>query len=164
MDIVMECRNVTFKLFIKERRNSLEFSEILSLLSMIYVFHVCRYWKGCKSLINNCYLHESFCSFCIILVSDEVMVEVISFYACRSFLIIFLLLFKYLDQKPFLIEIFLCSFFLLRIDLRMSAVIHGFFQLMRKPPFLTILYAWQNLKESVIWALLGKSVGRSLSF
>ena len=108
----MECRNFIFKLFTKERRNSLEFLGILSLLSMIYLFHVCCCRNGCKSLIPICYLHDFFlCSFHIILASDEVMVEVISFNVCRSFLIIFLFLLNILIKNLFLSRYFcvVCS-------------------------------------------------------
>ena len=40
MDLVMECRNFILQFFTKQRRNLLELPRILSLLSMIYVFHV----------------------------------------------------------------------------------------------------------------------------
>ena len=105
----MKCRNFIFKLFTKEQRNSLEFLGILSLPLMIYVFHVCCCRKGCKSLIPICYLHDLFlCSFRVILVSDEVMVEVISFDVCRSFLIIFLFLLNILIRNLFLLR-YLCA-------------------------------------------------------
>ena len=58
-----------------------------------YVFHVCHCWKGCNSLITICYLHDLFlCSICIILASDEIMVEVISLDVRRCLLITFLFL------------------------------------------------------------------------
>ena len=121
VELIMKCRNFIFKLFTKEQRNS------LSLPLMIYVAHVCCCRKGCKSLIPICYLHDFFlCSFHFILALDEVMVEVISFDVCRSFLIICLFFLDILIKKSFLIQIFLCSLFLSRIDLRMLAVIHGF--------------------------------------
>ena len=92
IDLTMKCRNFIFKPFTKERRNSLEFLAILSLLSM-YIFHVRHCWKGCKPLITICYLHDFFlCSFRILLALDEVVVEEISFDVRRSFLIVFLFL------------------------------------------------------------------------
>ena len=48
MDLATECRNFIFKLFAKERRNSLEFSGILSLLSMICF--------SCLSLLERLYI------------------------------------------------------------------------------------------------------------
>ena len=75
MDLFMGCKNFIFKIFTTERKNLSEFSEIFALLSMFFKFDHC--WKGCKSFINICYLHDFFpCSFHVILALDEVMVEV----------------------------------------------------------------------------------------
>ena len=83
-----------FKLFIKALRNSLKFLEICALLSIWY-----------------CYLHNFFpCSFHIILIVEELMVEVNSSDVRRSSLIIFLFLFNQeelyrLENRDFHIEI-----------------------------------------------------------
>ena len=85
------CKNFIFKLFTKERKISSEFSEIFALLSMFFMFDHC--WKGCKSFINICYLHDFFpCSFQVIL-------------ALVKFLIIFLFLLS-ISWTTVLIKIF----------------------------------------------------------
>ena len=51
---------------------------------MIFMFDHC--WKGRKSIINICYLHDFFSyPFHVILALDEVMAEVISFGIRKSF-------------------------------------------------------------------------------
>ena len=60
-DLFMRCKNFIYKLFTKERKISSEFSEIFALLSMFFMFDHC--WKGCKSFINICYLHDFFSMF-----------------------------------------------------------------------------------------------------
>ena len=59
-------------------------------------------------------------------------------------------------KNLFWLRYFLCSLSLLCIDLRIAVVIHVFFKRMRKPSFLKI-YAQQNLKGCVAWALLSES-------
>ena len=47
---------------------------MFALLSMFLIFDHC--WKGCKSFINICYLHDFFpCLFHVILALVEVMVS-----------------------------------------------------------------------------------------
>ena len=63
MNLLMGCRNFIYKLFIKERRKSLEFSEMFASVinGMIFMFDHC--WKSCKSFINICYLYDFFSIF-----------------------------------------------------------------------------------------------------
>ena len=78
MNLLRGCRKFIFKLFTKERRKSLEFSEMFASVinEMIFMFDHC--WKGRKSFINICYLYDFFpYSFHVILTLDEVMGEVI---------------------------------------------------------------------------------------
>ena len=118
-----------------------------------YVFHVCYYWKGCKSLITTCYLHDFFLySFHIILASDDV----ISFDACRIFLIIFLFLLNILIINLFLSRYFcaVCSCYAQILEcLNRSMAFSAHIEIL----FLTILYTQQNLKGCVVGALLSKS-------
>ena len=88
----MGWRNFHFKLFTKDRRKSLEFSEIFAVINgMIFMFDHC--WNNRKSFINIFYLHDFFpYSFHVILALDEVMAEVIIFGIRRSF-------FKYLMKN-----------------------------------------------------------------
>ena len=47
----------------------------LHINDMVFMFD--HFWKGYKSFINICYLHDFFsCSFHVILPLDEVMIEV----------------------------------------------------------------------------------------
>ena len=126
-----------FKLFIKALRNSLKFLEICALLSIWY-----------------CYLHNFFpCSFHIILIVEELMVEVNSSDVRRSSLIIFLFLFNHeelywLEIRDFHIEILFVQLILVMHRSYNTVVIHGFFGSYRNT-FLTILHTPQ-IKNSVV--------------
>ena len=63
MNLLMGCRNFIFKLLTKERRKSLEFSEMIAIVinGMIFMFDHC--WKARKSFINICYLYDFFSIF-----------------------------------------------------------------------------------------------------
>ena len=131
MDLLVGCRNFIFKLFTKERRESLEFSEIFALLSMtcfscliivgktvnlLLTFAICMIFK-------KKYFH-------VILALEEIMAEVVSFGIRRSFLIVLLFLLNISWRTLLIKKIFwlrlLCSFSLLCIDLRIPIVTHGF--------------------------------------
>ena len=103
MDLRMGCRNFIFKLFIKERRKSLEFASLIN--DMFFVFD--KFWKGRKCFINICYLHYFPYSFHVILALDEVITEAISFAIVGAFLILILFLLNIL-QRTLLIKYFYC--------------------------------------------------------
>ena len=136
----------TFCLRLKELRNSLKVLEIYALLSIWY-----------------CYLHNFFpCSFHIILVVEELMVEVNSFDVRRGSLIIFLFLLNHkelywLEIRDFHIEIIFVQLIIVmhRSSERTPVVIHSFFCSCRNA-FLIILNT-QQIKNSVVWALRSKA-------
>ena len=53
MDLLIGCRNL-------ELRNSLEFSETFCSVINDLFFMFAQCWKGCKSFVNICYLHNFF--------------------------------------------------------------------------------------------------------
>ena len=52
MDLLMGCRNFIFKLFTKEPRKSLEFSEIFALLSMVWFSYLIIVGKALNLLLT----------------------------------------------------------------------------------------------------------------
>ena len=68
MDLLMGCRNFILKRFIEERRNSLKFSEIFALLSMIWFLCLIIFGKVINLLLTfvicMIFFHALFMSFC----------------------------------------------------------------------------------------------------
>ena len=140
MDLAIECRNFIFKLFAKERRNSLEFSGILSLLSMICF--------SCLSLFKRLqisYYHLLLAWFFSIFLSYPFGLGWScgwsnQFWCLQEFFNHIYVPFKCIDWKFFLIEIFLCSLSFLCISLRMHVLIHDFSSSCGNPFFNNFIY------------------------
>ena len=100
MDLLMGFRNFIFKLFTKERKKSLEFSQNFCYVinGMIFMFDHC--WKSRKSFLTFVICMIFFPhSFHVILALDQVIGEVISFGILKSFFNYISIPFKYLMKN-----------------------------------------------------------------
>ena len=127
---------------------------------MFFMFDHC--WKGCKSFISICCLHDFFpCTFHVILALDEVMVERISLGVCRSFVNGISVPFKYLMKncwlKTFSDWDTFVQFVLVMHRSSITCCDTCFSKRIWKHLFLTIIYAQQNLKWCMTWVLQSKS-------
>ena len=131
-DLFIGCKTLSWSFLLKSE--GIHQSSQKFLLCYQHVFHV---WKGCKSFINICYLHDFFlCSFYVISALGDVMVEIIVSMGVFSIIFLFLLNISWrtvLIKNIFWLTYVFCSFSLLSINLRLAVVVHDFLNVCGNP-------------------------------